>query len=432
MNMKSISPSEFKAKDEVEAELVAILSGRVPYFEEVSGEHRVLDEKDIRSKIKKFYEENRYEDAEDLIDTLDKFDSMNVEKELREIKSKSFRLSDIQFVNLVKKAYRRDISISDIIRSNISDKLEGDINKLCQDQNLDQSKIDVVKEIIEEWAEKKGRSPKDDGYQINHNVPYRGSKKKYKRLSKYLMKKKLKEMGVEDEKFINILLNHYDLPDDIDFGPFVNFTITERDDKIRLKFNLEFYYAIREGGFQDLLLDIANEGYDERDLNDIPVFNSSELINKIKNIKEGKDEDIEINNTTYWAEVIDEEIGFPNIDIDFPLDIEFGNLKWGDTMLEESNIKEFVLKEVLDQEIESTDLDKAMEQVQEYLDNKEYNKAKRLNQKISIYNSVEYIGEVIEDIILNGFSSHVVSLTMPKCVAGLVKLFDYNKDDFVG
>ncbi len=100
--------------------------------------------------------------------------------------------------------------------------------------------------------------------------------------------------------------------------------------------------------------------------------------------------------------------------------------------MKKGELKKEILDEILEDEIKSLNIDEAEEEVERALEEGDTKTAKELNEKMSIYKSVEYMSELLEKVILDGVSSQVASLTMPRGVEGLMKIFDLETEDMVG
>jgi len=439
MNMKNLSPTEFKTDNEDEAEFFAILSDRIPYFDEGSGEYKLLDQKEIRSKVKNFYAKERYEDAEELIDALDRFQSINLEKEFRQVKSRSYRFSEVQFVKVVKKAYERDTSVSDVLRFNMANKLEEGVDYLYQNSSIEGEKLDIVHNILSEWSEKEGRGPKKDGYNLGYHFYYTESQKKYKQFAKYYVKKNVLKNKIDDEKLIDIYLKYYDIADPGALLDYTDIIIKEDKGNLYLQFDHSINFIFECYSLDDLnnfLSDVANQGYSKNELRNLPVFNDFfRLSDMVQSIKEGEDDQIKagqiLDQNKTWDDIHD-KISFPNQIIKFPIEINDGSLRLDGVCMEKGKVKELILKDMIDDELESLNINEAKKQVEDFLEKGQANKARQIHKKITTYKSLEYWAELIESLILQSISSQVVSLTMPKGVAGLLKLFDLEKEEMIG
>jgi len=439
MSAKNLTPGEYRTEDKDEAELVAILSDRIPFYDEKDGAYRILTREDVQSRINDLYEEDRYTEAEDLIDAYDRFSDLNPEKELGMVKSKSFRLSKVQFVRAVEKAYERNISVADVLRSNIAKKIKSYITNLYQNSEIDDERAKLLEEVVENWSDKGGRSPLKEGYELGFDLPTSPSKEKYERFGRYFVRKTILEKKIEDEKLVDIFEKHFKIadPDDILISS-----------KIKIKkdngsFNLVFQYYIHVfldchdiDKLNSLLSDIANQGYSKEKLKDLPIFNKfHQLPDMVRSISDGEYDKLESDHISdherIWED-IQSEMSFPELKIKIPLEIKNESLRFGKNLSEDGNFKDIILNRVLEGELKSLDIDNAKQQVRECLEKGDTSSAKKINRQISIYNSVEYIAEIIEKMILDGLSSQVVSLTMPKGVTGLIKTLDLKKEDMIG
>lgn len=440
MSMQSISPSEFETSDEVGAAVSAFLFDRIPFFDKKTGKYRMLTEEDTRAKIREFYDGDRYNEAEELLDSIDQFSSFNPEKEFREIKSKSFRLSTVQFVKAVKTAYKEDKSVAGVLRTNIASNIKSGIESFYQNPDIDDERVDVIKEIMLDWGEKKGRSPLKEGYTLDWNISYSESFEKYETFAKYFIRKQFLENQVEDNKLIDTVLDYYTIADPISIFPLgQDLELKMEEDVLTLLFNhpINLFFPIREiEELENFLSDIANLECSIGEINDLFIFEEfPELKDWIRSIRKGEDFEVQSVREKMGSQEDRDDVhqnSLQDLTIERPLKIEDGSLLWGDIPLKEGELKEEILNEILEDELNSLNIDEAKKEVERCLEEGETGRAKELNKKISIYSSVEYMSELIEKTILDGVSSQVVSLTMPKGVAGLVKIFDLETDDMVG
>lgn len=448
--MKEILSGQFATADREEAEVVAFLTDRVPFYEKRSGEYKTLTQEEIRSRVQELYEEDRYSDAEELIEAYDKHSSSVPEKEAREIKSKSFRLSNVQFVKVLKKAYEIDISAADVIRGNIASKLKGGLESLRQNPDIDEERINLLKEILETWSETEGRSPLTTGYNLSWEILVSETdKESCERFSKYFLRRNILEKFIEDQRLVDIFLKYYDyVPNDL-FN-FAELKLGGENDELILRFDLDlplyFKPLISEEyeyeeykdlePLNDFLSEIANEGYSLEDLEDVVVFKRlPHLAHYVESMKEGDYEKLEpLREILPPDTALDTrlDISLPEFSISRPLRIEEETLIWGDVPLKKGDIKESILTEILDEETRHLDIDKAKLEVKECLEEGETKNARKINRQISTFKSSEVIANIIQEIILDGIGSQVFSLTMPKGLVGLLSLFNLEKDDVVG
>ncbi len=443
MSPKESSHAELETKNELEAEVLGFLFNRIPFFDRETGKYKMLREEEIQSKIKDFYDEDRYKDADELIDSYDDFSSLNPEKEFRELKSKSFRLSEADFVKAVKKAYDNNSSVADLLRSNITSKLKTRVEEFYQDADIEDSKIDLITEIVENWGEKEGRSPLRDGYTLGWEVPYSRASfiDAYEEFSKYLVKKEILEQHLDDEKLIDIYSDYYN-SDEEGFFENMELKIGEEDDELKLFFNWSFsvWFTPTESLdiLNDFLSDVANEGYTKDELEgSIFLDDFPTLVNRIQRIRENKDHGIgtakgRLPGSAHERAEISRILSFPKLSIKWPLEVKDDSLKCGEIPLQEGELQEPILNEILGSELQSLNVEEAKERVEKSLEKRDTGTARKINQRISTYKSSEELAGTIEKIILNGLSSQVVSLTMPKAVSGLLKIFDIQKSDLLG
>jgi len=441
MSMQSILPSEFETSDEVGAAVSAFLFDRIPFFDKKTGKYRMFTEEDTRAKIREFYDEDRYNEAEELLDSIDQFSSFNPEKEFREIKSKSFRLSTVQFVKAVKNAYDKNKSVADLLRTNIACNLLPKIDDFYQNPNIDDKRVFILEEIMNDWGKKKGRSPLKDGYSLDWNISYSENIEKYETFARYFVRKNFLENQVEDKKLLDTVLKYFDIQSGGIFDWGTNIKLKNEDDGLKLLLNHPLDYAFVHPGdslenLEDFLSDIANQEYSRRELSDLFIFEEIPmLLDWVESIREGKGAEVQserekIGSDEDWGEVV--RTSYRDFTIKRSLKIEDESLVWGDVPVKKGELKKEILNEILEDELKSLNIDEAKEEVEKALEEGDTKRAKKLNKKISIYNSVEYMSELLEKVILDGVSSQVVSLTMPKGVAGLVKTFDLETEDMVG
>jgi len=439
MNPKKPSLGKHETENKDEAELVAILSNRIPFYDKREGAYKILSKEDAQSIISDLYDEDRYTEAEDLIDSYDRFSKLNPDKELGMVKSKSFRLSKVQFVKAVKKAYERNVSVADVLRFNIAKKTKSFLKDLYQYKEFDDEGVKLLEKEIEKWSDREGRSPLQEGYQLSFDLPTSSSKEKYERFGRYFVRKTILENKIKDEKLVDIFENYFKIADPGDLWGSSKIKINKNDGNL----NLVFQYSVNifldcydMDTLDSLLSDIANQDYSNKELKDLPIFNKfQELPHIVQSISKGKYDKLEysdiLDQEVVWED-IQSELSFPELKIKIPLKIKNKSLRFGKNLSENGDFKEIILDKILDSELKSLDIDDAKQQVRECLEKGDTSSAKKINRQISIYNSVEYIAEIIENMILDSLSTQIVSLTMPKGVSGLIKMIDLKKEDMIG
>ena len=440
MSPKKLTPAEFRTEDEEEAELVAFLSNRISFYDTKYEIYKLADPEEVQTKIKKLYDEDRYVEAEELIDAIDRGTSKNTEEMIKKSKSKSYRLSKVQFVKAVKKAYEENAAVADILRSNISRKIESNLNKLNNNSEIDQEKLTQLEEIVKKWDNKEGRSPLKEGYKLGHHLLGKSSIEKYDIFARGFVRKKILEEKINDEKLIDIYSKYYRIPDPDDIFYNANITLNENEGNLNLIFDYELNYIIdcyNREKLDDFLSDIANQDYSKEELKDLPIFDKFyKLPEIVESIKEGRDKEIEPHHITdrpEWDEII-EEISFPRLKLKFPLEIKGDSLKLGGSSLERNSVEKTVLGKILknlDSDIRSFDIEKAKQKAIKAVEEGDFSSAKKIHKQISIYDASKYMASNVEDMILDGLSSQVVSLTMPRGVSGLLKIFDLKKEDIL-
>lgn len=440
MSPQKLTPAEFRTEDKDEAELVALMIDMIYYFDEEEEKYRLISRDEVQSKIKKLYDEDKYAEAEKLIDSIDRVSSKDTEEIIRESKSKSYRLSKLQFVKAVKKAYEKNVSVADILRSNISKKIESNLKNLYDISEIDQERLESLEEIVKRWAMKEGRSPLKDGYRLSYHIPTNPSEEKYEIFAKNLVKINFLEKKIDEEKLIDIYLKYYTIPDPEDAFYHADIRLNEDGGNVNLIFDHEMDFIIEHFDrekLNDFLSDIANLGFNKEELNDLPIFDKIyKLPEIVESIKDGDQEDID-NSPIYdrdeWDEII-KETSFPRLKIKIPLEINGGSLMFGGESLEIDSVKKIILDKILenfDGDLVAFDIDKAKQKAVECVKEGDYSSAKRINKQISLYDASKYMAGKIGDMMLDSLSSQVVSLTMPKGVYGLLKIFDLKKEDIL-
>jgi len=462
MKVADLALEEYSTEDEDEAEILAILSDKIPVHDRLEDEYRILDQENLRSRVKELYEEDRYLDAEELMDSYDRFSSLNPEKEIEEIKTKSFRFSFENFIRAVEHAYQEEMSISDLIRYNISSELKSRIDELYDNPEIDDEIAEFIEDVIENWSEKKGRSPLADGYTLNWDVKYLEDREKYNNFARYHAGKNFLEDLFEEmsenegeefdfEELIDIFLKHFK-----NFEPDIMFDdsrlkLIGRNGELSLNFSFATYYSFRPHEEPDeFLLDLANSGYSNEELEQIFEWFAngphshipyiSEIAEKVIEIREEQKDSIESAEDRENIDTSIFEFGHRFVELQWgvelrrPLTVDDEVLKWGGVPVEEGKIQELVLDKFLDDELKNLDVEKAKQRVDECLEEGDIETAREINHRVSIYDSTKYVAEIIEDIVLDGVSSpsQVVSLSIPKGVLGLVNLFDLDRDDMIG
>ncbi|KXB07475.1 hypothetical protein AKJ54_00240 [candidate division MSBL1 archaeon SCGC-AAA382K21] len=447
MELKEFWSDEFSMTEEEEAEIVAFLTGKIPFFDKESGKYRTLAHEEFRTRVKELYEEDRYDDAETLIEAFNRYSSSSPEKRIREIKSKSFRLSKVQFFKALKQGYEDDASVADVIRANIGDKLKAGLENLNQIPNIDGEKLRLPKEILENWLSREGRGPLKFGYNLKWEIYVSDEdRKSYERFLRHFTRKNILETQIEDQRIIDIFLKFYESDPNALFEGVSLETLENDNGELALKFRQHpaFYFEpLMHGGYHknlktldDFLSELANEGYEVGDLEELPIFNQiPKFASRVESIKNGGYEQLA------WARDIgiEHNIGFdianeihPLLRFSRPVRINGESLIWGDTPLEQDHLKESILSEILEDEVRHLDIDESKKKVETFLEEGNAEKAQKISRRISAFKSAEAVAEKTEEIILDGISSQVVSLTMPKGVAGLLNLFNLKKEDMAG
>ena len=437
MSPKKLTPAEFRTEDEEEAELVAFLSNRISFYDKKEETYNLITQDDILSKIEELYDEDRYGDAEELIDAYDQYSSFDPEKEIKKVKSKSFRLSKVQFVQAVKKAYDRNISISDILRSNIGNRIKSNFQNLYQNSELQEKRVEQLEEVVKNWSKKEGRLPLKEGYRLNFGEYPISSKEKYENFAKYFLKKTILKEKLKDEKLIDVFTKYYTIKSSDEIFSDASLRIKDDNGGLNIIFNDKLSLILdfdSRDERNNLLSDIANLGYSEKKLEKSPIFDDHYwLLEMVQWIKDRDLDKEDIHDRSKWDE-LEKTMSNPYLKIKIPLEAKAGKIIFGGEPLEEKNVKDRILNNIfegLDVKLKFFDINEAKEDVKEYIRKKDTNSAKKVNQKISLFVSSKYIAGIIGEIILDGLSSQVVSLTMPRGVSGLLKIFDLKKEDIL-
>lgn len=468
MNVEEFTLDEYCPEGEDEAEVMAVLTEKIPVYDRLEKNYRLFTEEGLKSRIDELYEEDRFVEAENLMEAYERFDSYNIEKEFNEIKSRSYRFSAKNFIQLVEVAYNENISVADVIRQNISSIIQTGIDNLKENSNVFEEKIEILEDLTKNWSEKKGRSPVKNGYTLSsyefnsHFNVYSPDKEKYERYARCIAKNKLKDLferGDADfdyQELLDIFLKYYKLLDEEEdfqmFGnePSISYSKTDNELLLEIEENPMYLLDIYSKP-NEFISDLVNSDYSDEEIQkifeeffDYPNI-SEEVISIRKELRDNQEDD---NDDIFkfvsdsWSQDTEEEI--ENL-IDFfasqcPAVFEMRKVlksndegfTWGGLSLDEGKIKDMIMEEILEDELEKIeDIDKAKNQVKKSFEEGDIETARNINQQITMYESCQYVANKLETKILDSLRPQVVSLTMPKGIFGLVKFLDINKEDMV-
>lgn len=470
MNVEEFTPDEYLPENEDEAEVLAVLTERIPVYDRLEKNYRFFTEEDLKSRMKELYEEDRFVEAENLIDAFERFDSYNIEKEFNEIKSRSYRFSEKNFIGLVKEAYQNDISIADVLRKNISSIIQEGIQTLKKNSCISEERIEIIEDITRDWSEKMGRSPVKNGYRLSsygyelnsHFNIFKPDKEKYERFARYISKKKLEnlfensDINIGYKELVNIFLKCYELLDEEEdfqmFGDEPRISYNRNDNELILNIEEVLMYLIEPWSNPDeFISDLVNSSYSDEDIQKIfeEFLGYSNISDKVISIRnELRDDQEEDHDDIFkfvsdsWSQDVENDIDrltdfivskYPtHFEIRKVLKSDDEGFTLGGVPLERGRIKDMIMEEILEDETEKLeDIEKAKEKAKESLEEGDIETARKINQQITVYDSCEYVAEKLEKKILDSLTPQVVSVTMPKGVYGLIKFLDVNKEDML-
>src|SRR5574341_825039 len=403
MNIQTV----FKPKQEKIAECIAYLTNSVISKDE-KGNLVLVNKSEINEKIAQMLEKKDFIGAAELLESAKKLLKEPVH-EAAEVVSKSIRLPFPTYLKLIEVAQKKNMSLADAIRITSILTMKSRLNEFRDNPAVDQEKLGVMYNLLEEWRAKKSTSAyKEYSPEFRYGSGMSDSFNKFIKFSIYDM--------CEDD-FPRDLMKEY-LQDNLDF----------------LSFNTEDWYSIdpvtdlvfdTQSNSFELLISIQNEIY----LNKYNAFKES-IDDKLHKIF---DEilDFEHRNYDEDKDYLISFIGGPGItSISGTLRIENNKLFFDGVDIKQRDALNALIYEKIaigSEKYAEFKVDECIKQVQEALARNDYDTAAQLNEKLARFQVTSKIAGWYGDIIASiAEGSNVVTFTIPKL---LLLLWEATKGD---
>ena len=392
MEEKIAIKQEYDRKEKETASFIAVLTEKAVYFDEEKDKYILASKKQINELVKEAYKNQDFIRANELLESAKNTLGKDIKKELREIASKSMRLSAKHYFMLVGQAYQKDMSLADVVRYKICDYLKENLKEL----EINKEKKELLKQSLELWEYKKSIKPKEfytEEFSLFVDKKY---EKAYPIYTKHFFIEELKKDDLSKEQ-IDLIIRYYD------------------DTWI----NEEGLLSIEKNGKNQTELNLGMEIYSQEWLKDVDILKNEfskkydeivfdKLVKKynIDTTKEGMGFElfkqiIEFNITFYPIVKIN---GF-----EFENDREY-------TYLNDKNqklLKKYVFDKICN--IKEKYIESIKKDIEKSMNKNNFEEAQELSNKLAYYDSCKVITDKMLGILSNYISaSKVITFTIPK------------------
>ena len=394
--------TELREKKEAKAKMMAFLTDASTIFDEGKNEYIILPRDEINEKYREAMNKGDIVLAKNILDGAQGA-GLNIEKESREIISKSIRVDGVKYLQLLSEALKDDKAISDTVRLRICDFLQTKLSEAPE--GIKKEKLNAIKKLLDNWKKGKNTQPKS-GYSKSrgyYNYPDKESlinvhKAKLRlRLENenYLVNKKI------PQDIIELILK--DLEYDM-VGFEKNGWVIDKSGKSSHIFEIHPTFYIIPGCDTEIIRKMATE---------IGGYELAQKVDELFDAEGGGDFDYTI---------------LPEL-ASFDLRL-FVNLKEnqifidGIPLLEESKdkIKTLIMNKILLDKFKDFNLEKAKKQAIALVD-KDIQKARSLTEDINLYKSFEKLSEwMANELFADMNSSEVVTFSAPKPIIYMFEL----------
>lgn len=160
-NMETV----FKPKHKIIAEFMAYLTNSV-ISKDNKGNLNLIDKSEMDEKIAQFLEKNDFINMGELLESAKKGFTKSI-NEGAEFVSKSIRSPFITYLKYHEISQKNNISLSDVIRMTSIPAMKNKLDEFRDMPSVDQEKLRVLYDLLENWKEKKPTSPNK-----NYNLGY--------------------------------------------------------------------------------------------------------------------------------------------------------------------------------------------------------------------------------------------------------------------
>jgi len=152
-NMQTV----FKSKHKIIAELMAYLTNS-GISDDKKGTLTLISKSEMDEKIAQYLEKNDFISAGELLEGAKKM-SIESFKDGAEFVSKSIRSPFITYLKYHEVSQKENISLSDVIRMKSIPPMKKKLDELREMPSVDQEKLRIVYDLLENWKDKKPSSP---------------------------------------------------------------------------------------------------------------------------------------------------------------------------------------------------------------------------------------------------------------------------------
>jgi len=430
--------NEYGITERKKAEMIALLTNSALYHDEESNKYRIIPKQQLNKLIKKKYEENDYIGAEQLLENASPASREEYEKALKEIIAKSVRLPMADYINLLKKANKENISLADAARKNILLKARKKVNKLKLDGQIDKLKIDEILSKIDEWSSLKP-SVNRERYELpwDYEKPDQKTKKSIDGVFKYLKSKDLDNA----EGLYNFYEENFEVPfpdyeESMQEGNLNIYLVPKTGSKdISLQFKWDIWcgtkfgdqaqillslsklskntinHVISEGWFREIFLSSINE-----------ADNISKLIPVIEEKLNHNIEDVDLYS------IFGDDFHDYQIELEWPLTVENDIIFLDGIELTEDNIpllQKAILKKLLEKEIIKIKPEVIKNKLVDMVDkDASPEEIKEIQKQLVIKQMGEVLASYSCDAIFSGIKkSQVITFTLPKVIIQVIEIF---------
>lgn len=383
----------FIPKQKSIAEFIAYLTSSAVY--EKDNVIRLVNETELKELIAQKLEKKDFIGASELFDDAKK--SLKPIQEVSEVVSKSIRLPFIAYLGLIETAHKKNMSLSDAIRVISIPAMINKLNEFKAVYTIDQEKLKVIYDLLQEWKDKKPTS----AYKVYYpEFNYSWGDKITNSFEKFV-ELSINERCRKYEFPIEVMKDY--LNNNIDFEAGWEMLDSRADLEFDLQYNsfkLSVYstYFINFHKYEDFKKSIG-EGLQKK-IDDVLDFKHGEY---------DADEDV----FTYYVENY-----FPSriSTISGALHIEDNKLFFDEIDVEKRTVlNAFIFEKITNEKYTSSTIDEYVNKVHEALEGNDYDTAARLNEKLAIFQVVQEMSNLYSHLISSvAEESTVVTFTIPK------------------
>ncbi len=440
--MKSIfKQTEFELKNEELAQLTAFITDSVIYLDAIKNKYVLIHKESLSNVVKEAYNKGDFFTADMVLKSAKDSLQRDISKELNEVTSKSTRVGGDQYIRIALEAFKRNISLGDMLKESAISQIEGLLTELELLKNANKAKIKTIKTALDYWKNKKPTKPQR---KIDKQPIGVSDKVDCAKIIKEMSEERIEEIREELSLGYSYPKDFYcDVSDPEVNNYFIHFA------KIRLKekfkdWNLsdEFFDKFKSYiiYFSDSLevhgldidkgtlsLSIALPGSFDED--NIPILRKElSLIDSKYEEKFKKVFKYDPLDADAIYDIID-----PILDIELKLSTKDSIILIDNIGLLPEN-RERIKKHILDElsSLNASEIEKNSDQLKKKVEvaikDGDFETAQKYNLLLLEYRSVEFVANWIVNILLSALErSEVITFTIPKVLSYLLEAVDKNE-----